>query len=361
METDGGRKANIGLSVRLFPVTFGVIHAVIDAASVMVIFNTKFVHHFSHLDMFYLILSYDLLAFAGQAPLGLFLDRWRLTRPASFAGIILCFLGVLVLRIQPTVAMILVGLGNALFHVGAGALSLHVRPGRATPPGLFVAPGALGLALGTWLGKGGVSIYWPFLLALFVSFAIALVSRYPEISRIRRPKIPKVKFPILIVLLLLLSVTIRSFVGRAGAYECPKLLVISFGFAFAAFAGKAVGGVLSDRFGWIEISVGALLISAPFIAFGGANPVLLISGLFIFQMTMPVTLVAVYSLLPGRPAFAFGLNCLAYILGFLPTLFPVVKAQYQSVGFFLLILVSAAAVYVGLRAIKNEVPMKFTD
>jgi hypothetical protein len=37
--------------------------------------------------------------------------------------------------------------------------------------------------------------------------------------------------------------------------------------------------------------------------------------MFLLNLTMPVTLAAVADTLPGRPAFAFGLTCLALILG----------------------------------------------
>src|SRR5665648_840312 len=45
-------------------------------------------------------------------------------------------------------AVILAGLGNAMFHLGAGAQVLRQGLSRAAPAGLLVAPGALGLALG---------------------------------------------------------------------------------------------------------------------------------------------------------------------------------------------------------------------
>jgi Na+/H+ antiporter NhaD/arsenite permease-like protein len=40
--------------------------------------------------------------------------------------------------------------------------------------------------------------------------------------------------------------------------------------------------------------------------------------MLLFQMTMPVTLTAVHRLLPKRPAFSFGLTCLALIIGAAP-------------------------------------------
>jgi hypothetical protein len=59
--------------------------------------------------------------------------------------------------------------------------------------------------------------------------------------------------------------------GQGRRIRAAKETAVLFGVAAAAFAGKAFGGILSDRFGWIKISVGALLISAPLLAFGKVN------------------------------------------------------------------------------------------
>jgi predicted MFS family arabinose efflux permease len=145
----------------------------------------------------------------------------------------------------------------------------------------------------------------------------------------------------------------------AGGYQCPKATAIAFGFGFAGFAGKALGGVLSDRLGWIKVGVATLLISAPLIAFGGSNYVLVTIGVFLVQMTMPVTLVALFALLPGRPAFAFGLSCLAYIAGAIPTFYHQVRAFYGPFAFLALMLLSAITLYAGLRMLREKVPMRF--
>ncbi len=366
---------------RCFPILFGLIHLVIDATTVMVIFSTRLFHEMSHLDAFLLVLAYDVLAFAGQAPLGMLVDKMKFPKITTIFGIIIAGISVAFLWVEPYAAMLLAAVGNAAFHVGAGALSLHVTPGRATAPGIFVAPGVLGLAIGTFVGKGGwvvgdkipeainsvLSFFGKpdgvilvlYALALSISLVVSLLSRYPTIPYEKKPVKLDIPRPILIISLLLFSIVIRSLVGKAGAISAPKETMILISIAMAAFAGKAIGGVLSDRFGWIFISVAALLISAPLIAFGGAYPVTIVFGMLLFQMTMPVTLVATYSIIPGRPGLAFGLNCLAYIIGFLPNMFRSVRAYYNSYLFLALILLSATAVYFGLRALKGKVKMKF--
>ena len=341
--------------LRYFPAVFGLVHAAVDAATVMTVNATRWAHGLTAQETYFWLMAYDLLAFVGQTPLGALLDRLRLFRGAAILGVILCGLGIAALPLSPWLAVALAGLGNALFHVGAGALSLHVEPGKATPVGVFVAPGALGLAVGGMVGKSEGVILWPFLLALAVGLVAAWLCPAPR--RIPRPAEahrPEVRWPAALVLLLLLSILIRSLVGFGAPSALPRLPVVAWSLAAAAFAGKGIGGVLSDRLGFVRVSVGALLISAPLIAFGGSSWPVMIGGLLLFQMTMPVTLVATATLLPGRPGLAFGLNCLAYILGFFPNTQPAVRALYGPLTLLGLILLSALCVYLGLRPLRGQ-------
>jgi hypothetical protein len=157
---------------------------------------------------------------------------------------------------------------------------------------------------------------------------------------------------------LLVSISIRAFVGFAGAHECPKFPLISFGLAFAAFGGKACGGIISDRLGWIPTSVGALLLSAPLIALGGSNSSIIMLGMFFFQMTMPVTLTAVWALMPGKPAFSFGLCSLALVIGAFAAFYKPWLVFYTSSVFFGLITLSAIAILAALSELKEFMPVQ---
>ena len=74
--------------------------------------------------------------------------------------------------IAPLATMIVAGVGNALFHLGAGGLVLRSAGGRATPAGVFVAPGALGLGLGMWMGRTGRGSTFP----IYVALAFAVIA-----------------------------------------------------------------------------------------------------------------------------------------------------------------------------------------
>ncbi len=349
-------------------VIYGAIHAVIDAVCAVVVVSARRVHGLPLSRGFWLVLGYNLLAFGGQAPFGWATDRLRNPRVAAVSGILCTSFALIFLRVEPHLAVFFAALGNALFHVGPGVVTLYTRPGRATDPGIFVAPGALGLALGMGLGRSGDISSWPWGIALAISLAVALRVRHPAMpydgvgsgdgAAVARTLSVGVApgAGALAVTLLLLSVAVRAMVGMAACHACPRISLVTRGGPLVAFSGKALGGVIADRLGWIETSVGALLLSAPLIAFSGGNPMVALLGLLLFQMTMPVTLVAVAKVLPRRPGLAFGLCCLALIFGSLPSFFPMLKGFYQPGLFLGLILAATVAVFWGLRLLGPALP-----
>jgi FSR family fosmidomycin resistance protein-like MFS transporter len=115
------------------------------------------------------------------------------------------------------------------------------------------------------------------------------------------------------------------------------------------FAGKAVGGLLADRFGWAKVAVGSLVIATPLLVLGPNVAAVAILGMFLFNFTMPITLTALSNLLPGRPGLSFGLTCLALLAGALPIL----KGYTVFSGRWVILtasVIAIVAVYIGLTA-----------
>ena len=106
---------------------------------------------------------------------------------------------------------------------------------------------------------------------------------------------------------------------------------------------------MADKFGWIRVAVGALVLSIPFLVFGANIPYLAIVGMFLFNITMPITLVAISNILPGRPGFAFGLTCLALILGALPAFSGLKHVLGGKLFIFTIIVISSLALYYALK------------
>jgi FSR family fosmidomycin resistance protein-like MFS transporter len=338
------------------PTVYGLVHAVIDATTVAVVLCASGIHGLAPHEAFALIVGYDVIAFGAQSVFGLLTDALKAPRATAIAGVAIAILSLVALPYHAVVATACAGVGNALFHVGAGALSLSVDAGRATAPGVFVGPGALGLAIGMFIGKHGAFSRGPFFallaLALVLLPLVRVTPRASDASSSARGF--SRTDGALIVALLLFSILVRSFVGMGGFQAVHKTPTIGFAIATAAFAGKALGGVVADRWGWMRTTVGALLISAPLIAFCTAHAMVMVGAMFLFQMTMPVTLAALTVVYPKRPAFAFGLACLALLAGVLPAFSQAVHAYYGNLRFLALILASAATLHVALRRLERR-------
>jgi MFS transporter, FSR family, fosmidomycin resistance protein len=326
---------------------YSLAHALVDAACAATLFAIVALDQGNSQNLFQLIIIYDIIAFSTQPVFGLLVDKFKLPAWAAALGLLLVAASTLMIQL-PVLAALTAAIGNAIFHVGGGVVSLNLAPGKAALPGIYVAPGALGLMIGTLIGKSGGFIAWPFLLLLLGSAVLILSIPAPEIAAPR--KLPgNLRWFETVILLLLISVAIRSMVGLSLVlpWKSDPLLLVAL--TLAVVLGKALGGVLGDRFGWAAVAVPGLLISAPLLAFFAPIPAIAIVGIFLFNLSMPITLVCLAGILPGKSGFAFGLTTLALIIGALPTFTPLRALTGQQFFVFATILISAAALYVGLR------------
>ena len=100
------------------------------------------------------LLLYNFCAFALQMPIGAAADRLDRNSCVAVGGCAGVLAGLLLgIAGFPAGAAVVAGVGNACFHVGGGIDVLNRSERRAAPLGIFVAPGALGIFLGTMLGR----------------------------------------------------------------------------------------------------------------------------------------------------------------------------------------------------------------
>ena len=268
-----------------------------------------------------LLIGYNFCAFAVQMPLGLLADRWDRDGTVAAAGVLLIAASYGLPGI-PWLAAVTAGLGNAAFHVGAGLEVLSVSGDRAGPLGLFVSPGALGLFCGTLLGKGAaLPLFLPPLVLLGVSAAL-YATRQARPDAISGPGLPPLNTVCLPVLLLLAVVILRSFVGMSLSFPWKGEGNWAVALTASLALGKAAGGYLADRFGVRKTAALSLGLSA-ILLLGAGNPLCGVLAVFLFNMTMPLTLWACARLLPLARGFAFGILTFGLFLGFLPTAFGV--------------------------------------
>ncbi len=326
---------------------YSVSHALIDATCAATIFAALASSQNELQNLFQLVVIYDVLAFSTQPIFGLWVDKCRVPVYSAVVGTLLVAASTLFLSI-PLFAALTAGIGNALFHVGGGVVSLNMASGKAALPGIYVAPGALGLMIGTLIGKSGHFIAWPFILLLIGSALLILRIPRPETAAPR--ELPRdLRWFETVILLLLISIVIRGLVGVGLALPWKSDPVLLVALTLAIVLGKALGGILGDRFGWATVAVSGLIVSAPLLAFFAQIPIIAIIGMFLFNLSMPITLICLAEMLPGKSGFAFGLTTLALILGAWPMFTQLRTLTSHPVFVFAAILISIVALYGGLQ------------
>lgn len=259
------------------------------------------------------VLLYNALAFGLQAPLGALADGFDDVRPMAALGIGLVALGTLAPE-RFFICVLLLGLGNALFHVSGAVAVLRERPGDALRAGVYVAPGALGVACGILSASpGGLSRAMCVLLLLMCVLCILAVG--PGAPRgVAVRKTPREPLPLgaSALMLCLAAVGVRSFEGFSA--DLPKLLFLG---ALASFAGKLLGGAFARKFNWNTLSLLCVGIGGLIMAFFPGTRLIYI-GVLLFNFAMPLTLAAVMKSLPDHAGLGFGLTTLALFLGWLP-------------------------------------------
>lgn len=138
-------------------VLYSILHLLVDGLCAMAMFG----RYIPLQDGYFYILLYNFCAFALQMPFGVLLDALNVKkgngkRKPDYAYITAA-LGVLCTIAGAVTHPVVLGIGNALFHVGGGVGTIYEDReinGRGTRLGIFVAPGALGLYLGTMIIVG---------------------------------------------------------------------------------------------------------------------------------------------------------------------------------------------------------------
>lgn len=264
------------------------------------------------------LLLYNFCAFALQMPFGLLADRWDRNGVIAAAGCLLTAAAYLIPA--PAGAALAAGTGNALFHLGGGIDVLNQSRTRAWALGIFVSPGALGLFIGTLWGRSSTPPLWigPAGLLLLGAAVLYLCRRSfgPGLRSGNAPadvSAPDGAWPLVPLFLVVL---LRSYMGMNQAFPWKAEWAAALTLALAL--GKAAGGFAMDRFGAKRASVGSLALAAV-LYLASALPLPGVLAVFLFNMTMPVTLWAAARVMPGAKGFSFGLLTFALFLGFLPS------------------------------------------
>ena len=282
---------------------------------------------------------YNVLAFLTQPLTGWMADSLKQKHWMLLASVLLLTLAVMMAAVttdngqQTTgygllVVSVLLGIGNSLFHVWGGKQTAVRTENDIRALGVFVSTGAFGLAI------GAVFASWLLLYALLLSIcllAMTAVFLFPE----RRYTYEDGCYSVFgdwngiwfFIVLIMLIVAGRSFASEAFTVGITKGRVLILVLGATSMLGKMAGGWLVKGLGmWKAV---LLMVLGAILCFIGKDVHIsvVLTGLFLVNCTMPITLYWANVFLRGREGLAFGLLAAALMPGYLlaQTELPIVR------------------------------------
>lgn len=235
---------------------------------------------------------YNLLAFGGQYPVALWLEKWRDHKSALLLAYGLNLLSVLLSFLHFPLSIITAGIASALYHVAGGAVC--ASGGKAAPVGVFAAPGVAGLIGGGYLAWAGFELRWIlsiiiflFLLVIFFLPEMKWQTEHPAAEEKERSFQPDGHDAVMILLLTVIAM--RSVIWNLFQLIHDQEYTWLIAIALSAAAGKLIGGWVADRIGWrlyVLLSVGT---ATPLIGFFRNDLVLFCIGIGLLQSGIPAS------------------------------------------------------------------------
>ena len=309
------------------------------------------------------ILLYDVVAFAFQLPVGIALDKLDKNSLAAMLSYALVAGGVLLSLVPVTfiewLAVLLLAVGNALFHCAGGLCVLNISQKHAGPSGIFIATGAVGVFLGTFSAQyGRLQVAFSLLVLLFLCASITRVvqkvnKKYWNIHNAPFA-IPEFSSrTLLAIFLLCFVVALRSYTGMVMAFPWKSEMLLLALSIFGIFAGKALGGMVADRIGFRTTAIFSLIAAATLFVPSWEMPLMGLLAVFFFNFTMAITLASLSNIFHEAKGTAFGLASFALAIGALPALLGL-RLEYPLV-LSAMSLISALALGVSLTLVKDTV------
>jgi FSR family fosmidomycin resistance protein-like MFS transporter len=266
------------------------------------------------------LIIYNLLAFGGQYPAALLLERKRSPKQFLVLAYGLNIIAVGISSFLLPMAIVLAGIASALYHVAGG--SVCARDNRAIEIGFFAAPGVMGLVAGGYFAYGHWNIQgW----LLFISIVIMLALVWGQLGisatitgdegRKKTSSVVLDRHDIIMILLLSV-IALRSMVWNVFQLIHENNYTWLLAIALSAALGKILGSWIADRVGWRIYAMASLAVATPLISLFRKELVLLCIGIGILQSGIPATTALLIRSMGGKTERAIGLSFgTAIILG----------------------------------------------
>ena len=338
----------------MFLFLHSISHLLVDGVCLAALFGAAK----SGTDIAAAVLLYNTLAFSTQCLTGWWVDRPGLAKKAEPFAMLLVAAGYF-LPAAFLVRVVMIGLGNSLFHVCGGREVLVHSRGKAAPLGVFVAPGAIGVFLGKVFPQlGAVLSAGLVILAVLLWFSYRREAREeplpdPEATELL-PSYRGQAFQLLAVVALTAAVAVRAIGGTCAAFPWNTAVWTAAAMTAFVFAGKTAGGFVCDRLGAAKSSVLSIVPASLLIAFAAFSMPASLAGQFLLNLSMPVTLWLLYKLMPDEPGFAFGLAASALWPGTLLGMMIQLTGAAQKVLILVSFGLGLAAVFYAVSLLNKE-------
>lgn len=299
---------------------------------------------------------YDAFAFVPQAIIGYYTSKYSKYN-IGLIGIFFLIIAIILLyfKIHIIIPLLFLSIGNAIMHVCGAEVTLRNSQGKLSHPAIFVAGGSFGVITGKILASIKISPVIIILIGLTMIPFYLLANTYNDKKKnchnfnYANTKIS----PYVIIILAVLVVIMRGFVGYGIPTSWNKSLIQNIIFYCTMGVGKALGGILADYIGFKKISIISTILSIPFLCFGDNNMYLSIIGIMFFSMTMALSLGLLVSVLKNSPGLAFGLTTIGLFLGSVPIFF--IKITSITINIILLIISSLTCCLILVNTSRKKV------
>lgn len=329
---------------------FFIFHLCIEVVS-YALFYLRFQ---SYMVTFFVIL-YDFFAFCPQLLVGDFYNRNKKTN-IGIIGVAFFVAAILLAKFDNfniyLLSVLLLAIGNAFLHVCGAVATASVSQNKIFPSSLFVAGGTFGIIIGRYLANINVKTYILFIPVLIIVLISIFTSEKWCKSSVKYIDVDIVneKLSHLVILLIaLIVVMVRSYMG----FVIPISWKSEFYHSILLFTflgiGKAIGGLLCDKFGYKFVATISTLLCVPFIIIGKDFMFASLFGMLLFSMTMSITYAMALSIIKNNPGVAFGVTTIGLFLGAVPVFFIKLDALTSMVLVVILSLVSYILLNISLK------------
>ena len=308
------------------------------------------------------LLLYNLLAFGGQYPVALFLEKFSSPKRSLLFAYGLNIIAVVCFSFSPQLSIVAAGIASAIYHVAGGAVC--AAKNKATHIGLFAAPGVAGLIFGGYLAYEKIFVSWWLLIAAIIVFIFIAFTSFSEKDHevvAKEQSGSNQKFRLdghdYIMILLLTIISLRSVIWDIFQLIHENNYRWLIAIAVAAFIGKLAGGWISDRIGWRLYTFLSLGFATPLITFFRDELFLFCLGVGLLQSSIPATTSLLIRSLKGKTERAVGLSFGTAIMAGAIVLYTPVRALLLS-NYFIWITAVFMLIFLGLAYKRSKTSIR---